>query len=262
MDTWIQARVPCILVMAFLIRAGHSNNLLTAHYSILKAHFCCVLQTKCAASLPGHSLSGLAIVISCFLENADMSVDLLRLKSGTSESNSRAIESIVRALMTSEFADLDMHFDVERSSRTNIVLVPTYDEPVADFERHFELLKDQLAADPRILLYVNLSTMLDMADSDSSSDDGSDIDQHIQSRDWRFTPGGNFIPTKTDRSTPQPAVAYQVPVRSRYWEHSWSLWESRNNGRDTETPGPRAVCTHTVPNGRELRRQRTVLKCG
>ena len=68
-----------------------------------------------------------------------MSVDLLRLRRGTSEQNSRATESIVRALMTS-FAELDLHFDVERLSRTNIVLVPTFDEPMADFEGDFELL--------------------------------------------------------------------------------------------------------------------------
>ena len=86
--------------------------------------------------------------------------------------------------MTS-FAELDMHFDVERSSRTNIVLVPTYDEPMANFEGNFELLKERLLADPRVLTYVNLSTMLNISDSYSSSDDdaGSDIDQHIQSRD-------------------------------------------------------------------------------
>ena len=54
--------------------------------------------------------------------------------------------------------------------------------------------------------------MLDLTDSEEESDDGSDIDQHIQSRDWRFTPGGTFVPTQRlrgDSSTPQPAAAYQ-----------------------------------------------------
>ena len=56
-----------------------------------------------------------------------MSVELLRLRRGTSEQNSRAIESKVRTLMTS-FTELDLHYEAERPSRTNIVLVPTYDE--------------------------------------------------------------------------------------------------------------------------------------
>ena len=138
-----------------------------------------------------------------------MSVELLRLRRGTSEQNSRAIERKVRALMTS-FTELDMHFEVERSSRTNIVLVPTFDEPMADFDGDLELLKEQLADDPMIMLHVNLSTMLNMSDSDSSSDDaGSDIDQHVQSRDWAITPDGDFVPGQADRSTPQPAAAYQ-----------------------------------------------------
>jgi hypothetical protein len=170
-------------MMAFLIRVGHGYYLLTAHFYVMKAHF------------------------SCSLENADMSVDLLRLKSGTSESNSRAIESMVRALMTSDFAELGMHFDVERPSRTNIVLVPTYDEPMANFGGDLELLKEQLFADPRIMLYVNLSTLLDLTDSEEESDDESDIDQHIQSRNWTMAPDGTFVSNQTDRSTPQPTAA-------------------------------------------------------
>ena len=142
-----------------------------------------------------------------------MSVELLRLRRGTSEQNGRAIERKVRTLMAS-FTELDMHFEVERLSRTNIVLVPTFDEPMADFDGDLELLKEQLADDPMIMLHVNLSTMLNIPDSDSSSDDdaGSDIDQHAQSRDWRFTPGRAFVPTQRvrgDSSTPQPAAAYQ-----------------------------------------------------
>ena len=139
-----------------------------------------------------------------------MSVEVLRLRRGTSEQNSRAIEHKVRTLMTS-FTELDLNYEVERSSRTNIVLVPTFDEPMADFDADFELLKEQLTNDPMIMMHVSLSTILNMSDSDSSSDDdaGSDIDQHIQSRDWAYTSDGDFVPGQADRSTPQPAAAYQ-----------------------------------------------------
>ena len=53
--------------------------------------------------------------------------------------------------------------------------------------------------------------MLGLADSEEESDGdaGSDIDQHIQSRDWAMTSDGDFIPGQADRSTPQPAAAYQ-----------------------------------------------------
>ena len=53
--------------------------------------------------------------------------------------------------MTS-FTELDMHYEVERPSRTNIVLVPTYDEPMADFEGDFELLKDKEEGDVRHII--------------------------------------------------------------------------------------------------------------
>ena len=139
-----------------------------------------------------------------------MSVELLRLRRGTSEQNSRAIEHKVRTLMTS-FTELDLNYEVERSSRTNIVLVPTYDEPMKDFDGDLEPFKEQLADDPLIMLHVSLSTVLNMSDADSSSDDGagSDIDQHVQSREWAMTPGGAFVPGQADRSTPQPAAAYE-----------------------------------------------------
>ena len=136
-----------------------------------------------------------------------MSVELLRLRKGTSEQNSRAIERKVRTLMTT-FTELDMHYEVERKSRTNIVLAPTYDEPMADFEGDVELLKEQLADDPLIMLHRSLSTVLNTGDS-SSDDDGSDIGQHVQSRDWTFTPGGTFVPGQAASSTPPPAAAYQ-----------------------------------------------------
>ena len=141
-----------------------------------------------------------------------MSVELLRLRKGTSDQNSRAIERKVRTLMTT-FTELDMHYEVERKSRTNIVLAPTYDEPMADFEGDVELLKEQLADDPLIMLHGSLSTVLNMSnmsDADSSSDDdGSDIDQHVQSRNWASTPGGTFVPGQAASSTPPPAAAYQ-----------------------------------------------------
>jgi len=136
-----------------------------------------------------------------------MSVELLRLRKGTSDQNSRAIERKVRSIMTT-FTELDMHYEVERKSRTNIVLAPTYDEPMADFEGDVELLKEQLADDPLIMLHRSLSTVLNTGDS-SSDDDGSDIGQHVQSRDWTFTPGGTFVPGQAASSTPPPAAAYQ-----------------------------------------------------
>ena len=123
------------------------------------------------------------------------------------------------------FTELDMHYEVERKSRTNIVLAPTYDEPMTDFEGDFELLKEQLADDPLIMLHGSLSTVLNMSicDADSSSGDeaGSDIDQHVQSRNWASTPGGTFVPGQAASSTPQPAAAYQ---RGRDTGHTAGLF--------------------------------------
>jgi hypothetical protein len=136
-----------------------------------------------------------------------MSVELLRLRKGTSDQNSRAIERKVRSIMTT-FTELDMHYEVERKSRTNIVLAPTYDEPMADFEGDVELLKEQLADDPLIMLHRSLSTVLNTGDS-SSDDDGSDIGQYVQHRDWTFTSDDDFVPGQAASSTPQPAATYQ-----------------------------------------------------
>ena len=94
-----------------------------------------------------------------------MSVELLRLRRGTSEQNSRAIERKVRSIMTT-FTELDMHYEVERKSRTNIVLAPTFDEPMADFEYGFELLKDQLSTPQNEDLF---------ADSPSTQENLSDL---------------------------------------------------------------------------------------
>ena len=149
-----------------------------------------------------------------------MSVELLRLNSGTSDTNSRAVESTARSIMATHFADLSIYFDVNRASKYSIVLVPRDDDSADDYEADtgepfrdsLDALRNRLMADGNISLYVTLSTMLDVTDSEEESDDesdGSDIDQHIQSRDWRFTPGGTFIPGQADRSTPQPAAAYQ-----------------------------------------------------
>ena len=148
-----------------------------------------------------------------------MSYELLRLNRGTSEQNSRAVESTARSIMSTHFADLSIHFDVNRTSRYSIVLVPRDDDSVSDFEadtggtlyNSLDALKTRLIADDHISLYANLPTMLGLTDSDSSDDDdaGSDIDQHVQSRDWAITSDGDFVPGQADRSTPQPAAAYQ-----------------------------------------------------
>ena len=127
-----------------------------------------------------------------------MSVELLRLNSGTSDTNSRAVESTARSIMSTHFADLSIYFDVNRASKYRIVLVPRDDDSISDFEADtgepfrdsLDALRNRLMADGNISLYVTLSTMLDLTDSEEESDDGSDesegsdIDQHIQSRDW------------------------------------------------------------------------------
>ena len=138
--------------------------------------------------IPYH-LSGLVIVISCSLQNADISVELLRLNSGTSDTNSRAVESTARSIMSINFADLSIHFDVNRASRYSIVLVPRDDDSASDFEADtgetlcdsLDALKIKLIADDHISLYANLSTMLDLTDSEEESDDGSDIESFFLS---------------------------------------------------------------------------------
>ena len=82
---------------------------------------------------------------------------------------------------------------------------------MADFEGDFESFKEQLTNDPLIMMHISLSTILSMSDSDSSDYDDakSDIQQHVQSRDWTFTSAGTFVPTQTNSSAPQPAAVYQ-----------------------------------------------------
>ena len=76
-----------------------------------------------------------------------MSVELLRLRRGISEQNSRAIERKVRSIMSTHFADLSIHFDVNRASRYIIVLVPRDDDSASDYEADTgETLYDNLDA--------------------------------------------------------------------------------------------------------------------
>ena len=150
-----------------------------------------------------------------------MWIEPLRLNSGTRDTNSRAVESTARSIVSTNSADLHRHFDVTRLSRTGIVLVPRGDGAVSDFEADsgetlydsLEALKpEELIADENVPLYTNLSTILELTDSESDDDAGSDIGQYAQPRDWRFTPDGTSIPTQRvrgDSSTPQPAAAYQ-----------------------------------------------------
>ena len=63
-----------------------------------------------------------------------MSYELLQLNRGTSDQNSRAVESTARSIMSTYFADLSIHFDVNRASKYSIVLVPHADDSVSDFE--------------------------------------------------------------------------------------------------------------------------------
>ena len=109
-----------------------------------------------------------------------MSVELLRLRRGTSEQNSRAIERKVRSIMSAHFADLSIHFDVNRASKYSIVLVPREDDSVSDFEadtggtlyNSLEALKTRLTADGTISSYADMATMLGLADSEEESDGG------------------------------------------------------------------------------------------
>ena len=76
-----------------------------------------------------------------------MSVQLLRLRRGTSEQNSRAIESKVRSIMSTHFADLSIHFDVNSATKYIIELVPREDDSVSDFEANTgETFLDRLEA--------------------------------------------------------------------------------------------------------------------
>jgi hypothetical protein len=131
-----------------------------------------------------------------------MSVQLLRLRRGTSEQNSRAIESKVRSIMSTHFADLSIHFDVNSATKYIIELVPREDDSVSDFEANtgetfldrLEALKTRLIADMYISYYADVSTVLDLdSDSEEESDDGL------------------FVPewTQAASSTPQPAATYQ-----------------------------------------------------
>ena len=63
-----------------------------------------------------------------------MSVELLRLNIGTSDTNSRAVESTARSIMSAHFADLSIHFDVNRASKYSIVLVPRDNDSASDYE--------------------------------------------------------------------------------------------------------------------------------
>jgi hypothetical protein len=153
-----------------------------------------------------------------------MSVELLRLNIGTSDTNSRAVESTARSIMRTHFADLSIHFDVNRSSKYSIVLVPRDNDSASDYEADtgetvydsLDALKNKLIADDNISLYVNLATMLDLTDSEEESDDGSDIEQHIQSHNQRFTHSGTFLPTQAASSTPPPAAADQYDRDTGY----------------------------------------------
>ena len=66
--------------------------------------------------------------------------------------------------MSTYFADLSIHFDVNRASRYSIVLVPRDDDSVSDFEADIggtlhgslDALKTKLIADDHISLYINL----------------------------------------------------------------------------------------------------------
>ena len=176
-----------------------------------------------------------------------MWIELLRLNSGTSDTNSRAVEITARSIMSANVADLSIHFDVNRASRYSIVLVPRDDNSASDFEADtgetlydsLDALETKLIADDHLSLYANLPTALDLTDSESDDDAGSDIDQYVQHRDWMMTPDGDFIPgqrVRADRSTPQPAAAH------RY-------------GRDTGNHRIKSITTRAPTTTRQPRRR-------
>ena len=111
--------------------------------------------------------------------------------------------------MSTHFADLSIHFDVNSATKYIIELVPREDDSVSDFEANtgetfldrLEALKTRLIADMYISYYADVSTVLDLdSDSEEESDDGL------------------FVPewTQAASSTPPPAAADQYDRDTGY----------------------------------------------
>ena len=147
-----------------------------------------------------------------------MSVELLRLRRGTSEQNSRAIERKVRSIMSTNFADLSIHFDVNRATKYIIELVPREDDSVEDFEadtggtwyNSLEALKNRLTASSTISSYADMATMLGLTDSEEGQTDSEeDLNDSEEESDDEV-----FVPEWTH--TPQPAAADQYDRDTGY----------------------------------------------
>jgi hypothetical protein len=151
-----------------------------------------------------------------------MSVELLRLRRGISEQNSRAIERKVRSIMSTHFADLSIHFDVNRATKYIIELVPREDDSVEDFEadtggtwyNSLEALKTRLTASKTISSYVDMATMLGLTDSEEGQTDSEEDlnDSEEESDDGLFVPEW----TQAASSTPPPAAADQYDRDTGY----------------------------------------------
>ena len=151
-----------------------------------------------------------------------MSVELLRLRRGISEQNSRAIERKVRSIMSTHFADLSIHFDVNRATKYIIELVPREDDSVEVFEadtggtwyNSLEALKTRLTASKTISSYVDMATMLGLTDSEEGQTDSEEDlnDSEEESDDGLFVPEW----TQAASSTPPPAAADQYDRDTGY----------------------------------------------
>jgi hypothetical protein len=91
--------------------------------------------------------------------------------------------------MSTHFADLSIHFDVNSATKYIIELVPREDDSVSDFEANtgetfldrLEALKTRLIADMYISYYADMSTVLDLdSDSEEESDDGLFVPEWTQ----------------------------------------------------------------------------------
>ena len=113
--------------------------------------------------------------------------------------------------MSTHFADLSIHFDVNRATKYIIELVPREDDSVADFEadtggtwyNSLEALKTRLTASSTISSYADMATMLGLTDSEEGQTDSEeDLNDSEEESDDEV-----FVPEWTH--TPQPAAAYQ-----------------------------------------------------
>ena len=167
--------------------------------------------------------------------------------------------------MSTHFADLSIHFDVNRATKYIIELVPREDDSVSDFEadtggtwyNSLEALKTRLTASSTISSYADMATMLGLTDSEEGlTDSEEDLnDSEEESDDELFVPEW----TQAASSTPPPAAADQYDRDTGYTGLFGRPGTTVVSQRRPDE-GPFAVTP--FQHGRELRRRRTVFKCG